>query len=81
MNQPGDFVESEQTKARGYFLEAEHPVVGKYRQVGPLHQYSAMTPRVRRAAPLVGEHNEEILGGELGLSRDDLISLRAAGVI
>ncbi len=81
MNEPGDFVESEQTKARGYFLEAEHPVVGKYRQVGPLHKYSAMTPRVRRAAPLVGEHNEEILGGELGLSRDDLISLRAAGVI
>ncbi|HEY7066053.1 MAG TPA: CoA transferase [Chloroflexota bacterium] len=81
MNTPADFVESEQTQARGYFLEAEHPVVGKYRQVGPLHKYSAMPPRVRRPAPLVGEHNAEILGGELGLSSDDLASLRAAGVI
>jgi benzylsuccinate CoA-transferase BbsE subunit len=81
MNEPGDFVESEQTQARGYFVEAEHPVVGKYRQVGPLHKYSAMPPRVRRTAPLVGEHNDEILVGELGLSREDLVSLRAAGVI
>ncbi len=81
MNTPADFVESEQTQARGYFLEAEHPVVGKYRQVGPLHHYSAMPARVRRPAPLVGQHNEEILGGERGLSHDDLAGLRAAGVI
>jgi crotonobetainyl-CoA:carnitine CoA-transferase CaiB-like acyl-CoA transferase len=81
MNTPADFVESEQTKGRGFFLEAEHPVVGKYRQAGPLHQYSAMPARVRRPTPLVGQHNEEIFVGELGLSRDDLASLRAAGVI
>lgn len=81
VNEPGDFVESEQTQARNYFLDAEHPVVGKYRQVGLLHKYSALTPKVRRTAPLVGEHNAEIFMGELGLSRDDLVSLRAAGVI
>ncbi len=81
MNTPADFVESEQTRAREYFLPAEHPVVGPYRQVGPLHKYSAMPPRIRRAAPLVGEHNAAVLGGELGLSPDDLASLHAAGVI
>ena len=81
MNTPADFVESEQTKARNFFLEAEHPVVGKYRQAGPLHQYSANPPRVGRPAPLVGQHNEEIFVGELGLSRDDLATLRANGVI
>ncbi|HZU04719.1 MAG TPA: CoA transferase [Chloroflexota bacterium] len=81
LNTPADFVESEQTRAREFFLEAEHPVVGRYRQVGPLHKYSDFPARVRRAAPLVGEHNEEILMGELGLSRADLVSLRAAGVI
>src|SRR5262249_28697577 len=81
MNTPADFVESEQTKGRGYFLETEHPVVGKYRQAGPLHQYSAMPARVRRPAPLVGQHNEEIFVGELGLSHADLATLRANGVI
>ena len=39
MNTPAEFVESEQTQARDFFLEAEHPVVGPYQQVGPLHRY------------------------------------------
>ena len=56
-------------------------VVGAYRQMGPLHKYSALEPRVHHAAPLVGEHNEEVFVGELGLSPDDLASLQAAGVI
>lgn len=81
MNTPGEFVESEQTRAREFFQEVEHPVVGRYLQVGALHRYSETPARVRRAAPLVGEHNEEIFIGELGLSRADLFSLRAAGVI
>ena len=34
-----------------------------------------------RPAPKVGEHTEEILGGLLGLSREDLADLRKSGVI
>ncbi len=81
MNTPADFVESEQTRARAVFLDAEHPVVGPYRQMGPLHKYGDFPARVRRAAPLVGQHNAEILGGELGLSADELAALRANRVI
>ena len=33
------------------------------------------------AAPLLGQHTEEILGGLLGIGRDELERLRAAGAV
>ena len=35
----------------------------------------------RRAAPAFGEHNDEIFGGELGFSREELGKLKQTGVI
>lgn len=81
MRTAGEFVESEQTRAREFFVEVDHPVVGEYGQVRAMHLYSESPGAVRRPAPLVGQHNEEIFVGELGLSREDMASLRAAGVI
>lgn len=37
--------------------------------------------KVSRRAPLIGEHNEEIYVGELGLSKEQLATLKAAGII
>jgi CoA:oxalate CoA-transferase len=34
-----------------------------------------------RVSPRVGEHNDEVYGGWLGLSADELNRLREAGVI
>jgi crotonobetainyl-CoA:carnitine CoA-transferase CaiB-like acyl-CoA transferase len=81
MRTVAEFVESDQTQARGFFVDLDHPVVGKYRQVRAMHLYSESQPAIRWPAPLVGQHNEEILCGELGLSREDLVSLHAGGVI
>jgi formyl-CoA transferase len=34
-----------------------------------------------RRAPLIGEHNEEVYINELGLSKEELLTLKQAGVI
>lgn len=81
VNTPAEFVQSEQTQARGLFQEIEHPVVGRYQQIGAMHKYSAAGAAVRSAAPTIGQHNDEIYRSELGLSPEDLRELRAAGVI
>jgi crotonobetainyl-CoA:carnitine CoA-transferase CaiB-like acyl-CoA transferase len=81
VNTPAELVESEQTKARGFFQEVQHPVVGPYRQIGAMHKYSQAVTAVHCAAPLLGQHNAEVYQGELGLSIDDLQTLRAQGVI
>jgi len=36
---------------------------------------------ITRTAPLLGEHNKEIFCDELGMTGDDLVALRAEGVI
>lgn len=78
---PVEFVESEHTRARGTFVDMEHPVVGRYKQFGPVPRMSGSPGRVVRPAPLLGQHNEEIYCGELGLTREDLQSLAAARII
>lgn len=81
INTVGEFMESPQTKAREIFVEMDHPMVGKYLQFGPVPRLYENPGRITRRAPLLGEHNEDIYCGELGFAKDDLIALRASGVI
>jgi crotonobetainyl-CoA:carnitine CoA-transferase CaiB-like acyl-CoA transferase len=80
INRPGEFINSPQVKERGTFIEMEHPVVGKYAHFGPVPRLSETPGAITRPAPLLGQHNEEIYS-ELGMTKDDLIALRASGVI
>jgi crotonobetainyl-CoA:carnitine CoA-transferase CaiB-like acyl-CoA transferase len=48
--------------------------------VAPPLRLSDTPPSVRRPAPALGEHTDEILA-EAGLSTDDIERLRGAGVI
>ena len=81
VNTPQDFVESQQTEARGIFSSVYHPVMGEYKHFGPVHQFSETPGAIHRSAPLVGEHNHEVFCGELGLSIHQLSILTASGVI
>ena len=75
------FYESPQTKARKYFVEVEHPVAGKADYPGPPYKWTETPAAIRRPAPCLGEHNVEIYCKELGLSKNDLVAFRGAGVV
>lgn len=76
-----DFVESPQTKAREFFLDMQHPVVGTFQYPGPPYKWTETPAAVKRSAPCLGEHNVAILCERLGFSRTELAALRRAGVV
>ena len=68
-------------EARGTFVEIDHPQAGKARYPRALHHLSRTPSRATCPAPLLGEHNGEIISGRLGYSREELVRMREAGVI
>jgi crotonobetainyl-CoA:carnitine CoA-transferase CaiB-like acyl-CoA transferase len=79
--QPHQQVDLPQMVGRRFFEELDHPVVGLCRySTLPVRFSKGPERRHLRHAPLLGEHNDELLAG-LGLSRVDIAELAAAGVI
>lgn len=75
-----DLVNSEQLREREFFVEMDHPRAGRFKYPSAPYRMSKTPFRVRRAAPELGQDNEEIYTG-LGYSREDLVRLRQAGII
>ena len=79
---PQQVVESPHLAERGFFVEMDHARAGLLKYPGSgffIDGENAMASA--RPAPRLGEHNVEILCGELGLTIRDLGLLRAARVI
>jgi crotonobetainyl-CoA:carnitine CoA-transferase CaiB-like acyl-CoA transferase len=77
-----DIVENGQLQARDFWVKVEHPELGEtITYPGPFLKASS-TPLVRKQrAPLIGEHNEEVYKGELGLSGEEMNRMKQAGVM
>ena len=60
--------------------EFDQPGLGRARVLGFPSRASATPASIRRAAPLIGEHTDEILK-ELGLAPEAIDRLVAAGVV
>jgi crotonobetainyl-CoA:carnitine CoA-transferase CaiB-like acyl-CoA transferase len=69
-----------QLGARQIVVEGEHPAAGPFTYVGEPVIVDGEPYRLRRPAPALGEHTDEVLR-ELGRSDADIAALRAAGVI
>ncbi len=69
-------------KARKAIIEVETERFGKLKMQGAFPKLSATPSGVRSPAPsIVGQHNDEIYGGMLGLDATEMAALQAAGAI
>jgi len=78
--QMDDVVKDPQVRARGMIIEYEHPRAGKIRQPNFPIRFSK-TPAVSTPAPMLGQHNDEILVGLLGYGEGEIAKLRVEEVI
>jgi crotonobetainyl-CoA:carnitine CoA-transferase CaiB-like acyl-CoA transferase len=69
-----------QTIERGIVQKVTHPKLGEIPVVGTPLRFSRMSPGVRRAAPLRGEHTDAILA-ECGMTSDRIRELRDKKVV
>ena len=81
-NTAKDVVDSPQFNARGFFVETEHPVMGKIDKFPSSPYRFSKTPWViSNPAPQLGEHNEEIFCSRLGITQDELIKLKETQIV
>jgi len=63
-----------------HYPVVEHPIFGSYRSVTSAVQFSTTPAKIKRPAPMLGEHTDEILR-EIGLNDSSLAVLDASGII
>ena len=78
---PRELFDDPQVIANGLVTELSHSEWGRVNQTGILTKFSATPGRIDRAAPLLGEHTDEILREYLEIIRLRLAALRAAGIV
>ncbi|HET6916752.1 MAG TPA: CoA transferase [Acidimicrobiales bacterium] len=60
--------------------ESEHPHAGRYKVIPPPVRFAGAPQSVRRHAPLIGEHTDEVLL-EVGYDQAEVAALRASGAL
>lgn len=65
---------------RGFPVEVEHPELGAVTYPGAPYKFTRTPWAIRRPAPLLGEHNEEVFA-EMGIGSERLAELRRVGAI
>ncbi|MCJ7521363.1 MAG: CoA transferase [Dehalococcoidia bacterium] len=78
---PEDLLNYSHLKERGFFTEIDHPETGKVAYPGAPVKLTESPWQIKRAAPLMGQHNEEVYCEILGYTREDVVKLRESGVI
>ena len=81
VNEVEDVMKDPQVQAREMLVEVEHHGKGTLPLVAVLPKLSKTPGSIRMPSPLLGEHNEEIYCGICDVSKEELATLKAEGVI
>jgi crotonobetainyl-CoA:carnitine CoA-transferase CaiB-like acyl-CoA transferase len=73
--------ESDHLHERKYFVEFDQPGMDKLTLPGAPSQYGKIKWALRRPAPRLGQHGEEVFCGEFGVPRERLAKLKQSGVV
>jgi formyl-CoA transferase len=76
----GDVLANEHLKARGMITTIEHPTRGTFTMPACAVQLSDSPVEVR-PAPLLGQHNADVYGTLLRLTKADLAGLKEEGIL
>jgi benzylsuccinate CoA-transferase BbsE subunit len=79
---PKEQFELPQLVQRNFWVDIEHPELGtKITYPGAFAKPGLGSCGIRFRAPLIGEHNIEFYGKELGMSKDELVALKQRRII
>jgi CoA:oxalate CoA-transferase len=76
-----EVINNPQVKALDFFVELNHPQAGTLKYAKGPCAFEKTDWEWKTAAPLLGEHNEQVFCDRLGYSRKELASMRKSGVI
>ena len=76
-----DIFADPQYAARGNLQKIDHPLLGELTLPAPLPRLSKTPPSLNSAGPALGNANDEVFGGLLGLTTDYLALLKSKNVI
>ncbi|MBN1614739.1 MAG: CoA transferase, partial [Deltaproteobacteria bacterium] len=75
-----DLVKDPHYNARGFWVDIDHPVAGRFKYPGAPFLMSETPWQAQRPAPTLGQHNAEVLG-TLGYKGENLVELKQQRVI
>ena len=76
-----DMMEDEHYQARGNVVEVEDPEIGSFPMQNVVPRLTETPGEVRWTGPALGQHNDEVYGGVLGLGEEERAGLREREII
>jgi benzylsuccinate CoA-transferase BbsF subunit len=74
-------VQDAHLRERGVLQPLQHPLIGERLTLSPPWRFSRTPAQIRRPGPLLGEHNQYVLGELLGMPSDEIERLVAEEVV